>query len=154
MSIIIKILWTQPLFQRIFTLGNLVLSLLVVNSVGSFSKSFVTSNTDINNLGTGNTKLDNLVEDSYFKLIVSKNDAFFSKLFQREFYKLFTIGDLAGILILGLHIAVRNVKNDRLGGLLFFNRLGGLGVRHFLYYMKIYKKKEKKNFVSFNFFLL
>jgi hypothetical protein len=47
------------------TLGDLVLSLLVINGIGGFGKKLITFNTNIENLGVNNTKLEDLVENSY-----------------------------------------------------------------------------------------
>lgn len=42
-----------------------------------------------------------------------------------------TIGDLAGVLVLGLDVAVRDIEDNGLGDLLGLGRVSGLGVRHY-----------------------
>ena len=47
----------------LLTLSDLVLSLLVINKTGSFENGFITSNTNINDFGINNTKLNDLFEN-------------------------------------------------------------------------------------------
>lgn len=120
----------------LLTLSDLVLSLLVINKTGSFENGFITSNTNINDFGINNTKLNDLFENVQIYVLIKpiqkKKRVFF-----------LTIGNTTSFLVLGLNVAIRDIEN----GLSRFLNFSGVG--HFL---KNKSKKKKSKAVEKIFF--